>query len=81
MEMATACRTIYDCFKRRVRAIPKLGKLRIRDLRHAYAMPALILLLYMLFQRKTLQRAFPFSPSRALLLFLFEIGQIRCFRI
>ena len=41
MEMATACRTICDCFKCRVRAIPQPGKLRIRDLRHAYAMPAL----------------------------------------
>ena len=34
-------RTIYDCFKRRVRKVPKLGKLRVHDLRHVYAMLAL----------------------------------------
>lgn len=34
-------RTIYDCFKRRVRTVPKLEKLRVHDLRHVYAMLAL----------------------------------------
>ena len=34
-------RTIYDCFKRRVRTVPDLKKLRVHDLRHVYAMLAL----------------------------------------
>ena len=41
MEMATACRTGCDCFKRRVRTVPELEKLRIHDLRREYAMLAL----------------------------------------
>lgn len=41
MEMATAYRTGCDCFKRRVRTVPELEKLRIHDIRHAYAMLAL----------------------------------------
>ena len=41
MEMATACRTVYTCFKHRVRKVPELEKLRIHDIRHAYAMLAL----------------------------------------
>ena len=41
MEMATACRTGCDCFKRRVRTAPELEKLRVHDLRREYAMLAL----------------------------------------